>query len=93
MPWHLFYTNTYSSNLAIFSIPNILNPILWSSRVGESDGTMEIGKAPNQKCNVFYVLDSNTVICSLYSISRFLVYWLGPWPVTQVSPVQSRQSH
>ena len=30
----------------------------------------------------------NTVICPLNSILRFLVCWLGPWPVNWMSPVR-----
>ena len=40
------------------------------------------------KMSPLFVLYLNTVIWSLNSILRFLVYWLGHWPVTQVSPVQ-----
>ena len=40
------------------------------------------------KMSPLFVLYLNTVIWSLNSILRFLVYWLGHWPVTQVSLVQ-----
>ena len=40
------------------------------------------------KMSPLFVLYLNTVIWPLNSILRFLVYWLGHWPVTQVSLVQ-----
>ena len=64
----------HSSNLVNFSIPNIPNPVPWSAQVAESHGTMQIPQIKNVTFfPVFSVLDSNIVIYSLYSISRFLV--------------------
>ena len=53
-----------------------------------SDSTMEFAVIKNVPIFV-YVLD--TVICSLNSIWRLLVLWLGPLPVNQVSLVQISQ--
>ena len=54
----------------------------------EQQNHMALWDNPKSKITCFCVLYSNTVIKLLNSIPRFLVCWLGPWPVNWMSPVQ-----
>ena len=73
------------SNQLKFSIPNILKPVLWSPGVVESHGTMGWPKIKN---NMFLCTRFKYCNYLLNSILRFLVRWLGPWPVNWMSPVR-----
>ena len=54
----------------------------------EQQNHMILWDGPISKITWFLSPNSNTVICSLNSIMRFLVCWLGPWPVIWVFRVQ-----
>ena len=87
-----FRSDTYCKN----SNPNefILNfwpavrqkPEIQKNCIGYvSDSTMEYAEIKNVPVFVYCI---NTVICLLDNILRFLVCWLGPWPVIWVFRVQ-----
>ena len=64
----------HESNLVNFGIPKLLKTVLSSPKWALSDRTMGGLLTKNVPAyGGFCVFDLNTVICSLYSISRFLV--------------------
>ena len=74
MPHHHLQHIWSESNHDNFWIPKLPKTVLGSPKRALSDRTMggaEIKNVPAY--GGFCVLDSNTVICSLYSIFRFLV--------------------
>ena len=83
LPPHIWF----ESNLVIFEAQESLNTVLSNPEI------FYYGICCKHYYTLFHVLDTNNVICSVNSILRFLVLWLGPWPVTQVSPVQIPPSH
>ena len=54
----------------------------------EQQNHMALWDGPKSKITCFCVQDSNTVINLVNSILRFLVCWLGPWPVNWMSLVR-----